>query len=652
MIRRGWGVAGCFVILGAAIALVGSAAEVPIDWETLAPMSLPRHSGAAVVVDGLIYAIGGVEYGNSMTVYGQTYDVTTGTLVEAFDPASGEWTRLADLPYPIDLMARRAEGRMWLATAAHDGKIYTFGGANLNDEVRDTIDVYDIARDEWTAGIAQLPRPICGLSAATVGDTIYLFGGSTSTDPYRPQDYVVDCYAFDPATLSVTPVASMPMARFKTTAVPIEDGVLVLGGISAAAAANAQIYRPGADSWERLEPVFWERRFWGGAEVNGAMFLVGGRDEHALSSGAVDVWAPQFGAWLAGDAMSIPREDAFVCVLDGDLYVVGGRDHEGTPFAGAECGRPDLVNASAPLPTPEPEVKMAWSEGSPMPTPRYFGAVAVVDDVIYTIGGLEAERPTGLVVEAYHPSTDRWETAAPLPEGRFNMSAAALNGIIYVFGGAEASGEVTDTVYAYDPAEDAWSLIGRLPQAVAGMAAAVHEDRIYLFGGSHSSQMYVPKENYYSEAYAFDPETFAFESLPPMPVARNMAFAGAIGDDIYVIGGMKSPGATACQQYGIKTRTWTIRAEMPLPRGGGVGVTFRFEDTVAVFVIGGANRVDVLVYNWVEDAWVRGYSFGVPRNMSFTSVAAASPEKIYVIGGADGAGAPTGAVFIGEVVDE
>jgi len=651
MRRRGSFAVG-LLVSAVGIAIFASGSQVPIDWEGIAPLSLPRHSGATVVVDGMIYAIGGIEYGNTMTVFGSTYDVTSGTLVEVYDPAGDAWTRLAELPYPIDMMARRAEGRMWLAAAAHDGKIYTFGGANLNDEVRDTIDVYDIATDRWTAGIARLPRPLCGLSAATVGDTVYLFGGATSTDPYAPQDYVSNCYAFDPMTLTITPLAPMPIARVMTSAVPIDDGVLVLGGISATASAGAQIYHPETDAWERLEPVFWERRFWAAAEIDGAMFLIGGRDEHALSSGAVDVWVPQYEAWLGGDAMSVPREDAFAAAIGGGLDVAGGRNHEGVPFADAERGEPNVGVAAAPPPEPEAEVMMSWSEGTPMPTPRYFGAVAVVDDVIYTIGGLEGQDPTGTMVEAYDPGRDSWESVAALPEGRFNMSAAVLDGIVYVFGGAQLNGEVTDTVYAYDPAEDGWSLVGHLPNAVAGMSATAYEDRIYLFGGSHSSQLYVPKENYYSEAYGFDPATFSFELLPPMPVARNMAIAGAIGDEVYVIGGMKSPGATACQRYGIKTRSWTIRAEMPLPRGGAVGVTFRFEDTVAVFVIGGANQVDVLVYNWVEDAWVRGYSFGVPRNMSFTSVAAASPERIYVIGGADETGAPTGTVFIGEVEEE
>jgi len=646
MVRYGGSLAGWLVLLG--VALAALATDVPIDWETAAPMSLPRHSGTTVAIDGLLYAIGGIEYGNSMTVYGQSYDVTSGTLVEAYEPSANTWTRLADLPYPIDLVARRAEGRMWLAAAAYDGRIYTFGGANLSDEVRDTIDVYDIATDTWTAGIARLPQALCGLSAAAIGDTIYLFGGATSTDPYSPQDYVADAYAFDPATLSITPIAPMPMARFKTGAIPTGQGILVLGGISATAAANAQMYHPETDSWEMLEPVFWERRFWGGAEIDGAMFLVGGRDEHAVSSGAVDVWAPDYGAWLVGDPMSVPREDAFTAVCEGALYVCGGRTQDGAPLATTEGGRPDLEAASyTPPPPPEADPIFTWFEGTPMPTPRYFGAAAVVDDIVYTIGGLEAGDATGTTVEAYDPAEDSWQTMAALPEGRFNMPAVAFRGMIYVFGGAEVGGEVTDTVYAYDPAKDAWSLLGQLPDAVAGMAATVYEDRIYLFGGSRSCQMYVPKENYYSESYTFDPETFAFEWLPPMPVARNMAFAGTVGDEIYVIGGMKSPGATACQRYSIPTRTWTVQAEMPHPCGGAVGVTIRIENTPAVLIAGGANRIDSLVYNTTTNIWFRNAWIGVPRNMSFVSMVP-SDERVYVIGGADSTGTPMNTVFVGQ----
>ncbi len=635
------------------VGAVSLCADVPIAWSTIAPLSLPRHSGAVIEVDGLIYVIGGIEYGNTMTIYGQSYNVTSGTLVEVYDPAGDSWRRLADLPYPINLMARQAEGRQWPAAASLEGKIYLFGGASLNGDVRDTIDVYDIATDTWTAGIAGLPEPTCAMSAATLGDTIYLFGGATSIDPYAPQDYVSACYAFDPATRSIKQIASMPIARFKTTAIPMNGRILVLGGISATASANAQVYDVATDTWIKLKPVYWERRFWGGAEVDGALFLVGGRDEHALSSGVVDVYVPGFDAWVAGDPMTVAREDAFTVSVDGALYVIGGRNHEGIAFADGERGLPDLANVTySPLPQPEPEVEIVWSEGSPMPTPRYFGATATNDGLIYTIGGLESTDPTGRVNEAYDPETGIWRTLAPLPEGRFNISAAALDGTIYVFGGGDLAGRVTDTVFAYDIESDTWKLSGHLPNAVAGISAVAHEGKIFLFGGSQSSQMFVPKENYFAAAYIFDPATLTFEELPPMPVARNMAFACSVEDGVFVIGGMKSPGATANQRYNPPIRAWTIMAEMPNARGGHGGAVIRTLPTRGVYVLGGANRIDVYGYDWGEDRWFVATSIPAPRNLSFTAVVARSPERIFMIGGVDETGTVRDTMWFGEPVTD
>ena len=638
-----------FMLLMGAVA---AGADVPISWNPIAPLSLPRHSGAVVEVDGLIYVIGGIEYGNQMTVYGQTYDVTSGTLVEAYDPSNTTWKRLADLPYPINLMARKAEGRQWPAAAAHAGRIYLFGGANLDGNVRDTIDVYDIASDTWTAGIATLPEPICAMSAATVRDRIYLFGGSASVDPYSPQDYSAACYVFDPATLVVSPIASMPIARFKTTATPVDSQVLVLGGVSAAASANAQIYDVVNDEWIRLEPVFWERRFWGAAEADGAFFLIGGRDEHALSSTSVDVYVPEFEAWLAGESMTIPREDAFIHAIDGEIYVIGGRNHEGEAFADGEKGTPDLMSASYAPSDEEAGTEILWTQGAPMPTPRYFGATTTHEGIIYTIGGLEGIDPTGRACEAYDPSSNLWTSLAPLPEGRFNMSAVVLDGSIYVFGGADVNGDVSDTMFAYDIASDTWGTIGHLPNAVAGMSSVVHDREIYLFGGSHSSQLFVPKENYFDASYVFDPDALTFEALPPMPVARNMAYACSVDDSVFVIGGMKSPGATANQRYHPRSRNWTIQAEMPVARGGHSGVVVHTMRICGIYVVGGANQADIYAYNWFDDRWFVVQTLLPPTNFSFTAVIASSPERIYVIGGVDEKGSVMDTVWISEPLEE
>jgi len=654
--QRCWLIVG---ILASLICSIGWAEAIPIEWSAVAPLPLPRHSGATAVVDGQFYAIGGIEYGNSMTVYGQKYDVTTGAVVEAYDPVSDTWAGKAPLPYPINLMTRKAEGRQWLAAAAYDGKIYTFGGANIYGEVRDTIDVYDVATDTWIAGIARLPQPTVGLSAVAYGKAIYLFGGSTSADMFAPQAYLDSCYVFDPQTGDITEIAPLPTPRFKTSAIPYGDGILVLGGISGRGATSAQRYDPATDTWTNLEPVYWERRFWGAATVGDRAFLIGGRDEHAQSSLTVDVYLSEHGAWAPGTPMGVAREDAFVASVDGALYVFGGLNQGLTPFAEGERGLPNLAEVAFTPQEPEPpQVIVDWQECAPLPTPRYYGATAVIDNVVYTVGGLEGEDPSGCVVEAYDPSADAWTTKAPLPAGRFNVAAAACDGMIYLFGGADVDGNVVDTVDRYDPASDTWeAAITRLPRPAAGLAVTVYEDRIYLFGGSRSSQMFVPAENYYDSAYAFDPTSLAFEELPAMPVARNMATAAVIDDEIFVIGGMKSPGATANQCYRPKqapttAQRWVLRAEMPLPHGGHVGVTIRTLRTSAIFVLGGANTADIYTYVYPGDYWVKAKSLPAPRNMAFVALVKASPESIYLIGGADQTGAAVGTVFKGTVDEE
>ena len=656
---RCWLIVVIIGVLSVLICLVSLAEPFPIQWSVVAPLPLPRHSGATAVVNGLIYAIGGIEYGNSMTVYGQSYDVTTGAVVEAYDPATDTWTAKAPLPYPINLMTKKAEGRQWLAAAAYEAKIYTFGGSNIYGEVRDTIDVYDVAADTWTAGIARLPQPTVGLAATALGELIYLFGGSTSTDIFAAQNYLSTCYAFDPKTGEISEITPMPGARFKTSAMPYNGGILVLGGISARGSVGAQWYDPATDTWTNLEPVNWERRFWGAVAVGEEMFLIGGRDEHAESSGTVDVFLSEHEAWAAGTPMGVAREDGFVASVDDVLYVFGGLNHDQTPFVEGERGIPNLAEIAYTPQKPEaPRIVVDWQEHAPMPTPRYYGATALVDNVIYTIGGLEAQDPTGRVVEAYDPASDTWTTKATLPEGRFNVAAAAFDEVIYLFGGADVAGNVVDTVDRYNPATDTWeAAVATLPQPAAGVAVAVHEDRMYLFGGSRSSQMFVPAENYYDSAYAFDPETLTFEELPAMPVARNMATAGVIDDEIFVIGGMKSPGATANQCYRPQhrpttTQRWVLRAEMPLPHGGHVGVTIRTMRTTAIFILGGANTADIYTYVYPGDYWVKAKSLPAPRNMAFVALAKASPESIYLIGGADHTGSVVGTVFKGTIDEE
>ena len=107
-------------------------------WEAMAPMQVGRYGCNACAVGGKIYAVGGFgDYGGG---------VCTGA-TECFDPATGQWTRLADMPTP----------RGWSTSFVLDGSIYV-AGASQRGEVAD-VHLYDVASDTWSR-VCDLPAKI------------------------------------------------------------------------------------------------------------------------------------------------------------------------------------------------------------------------------------------------------------------------------------------------------------------------------------------------------------------------------------------------------------------------------------------------------------------------------------------------------------
>jgi N-acetylneuraminic acid mutarotase len=115
---------------------------------------------------------------------------------------------------------------------------------------------------------------------------------------------------------------------------------------------------------------------------------------------------------------------------------------------------------------------------------------------------------------------------------------------------------------------------------------------------------------------------------------------------------MKSPGATACQRYRPRERTWNIQAEMPTPRGGAVGVLMPSITTPGILVFGGANEIDIYGYNGFQDRWFLVGEIVAPRNMSFIGVVGQEGDRILLVGGVDETGSVVDTVWIGESVED
>ena len=80
-------------------------------------------------------------------------------------------------------------------------------------------------------------------------------------------------------------------------------------------------------------------------------------------------------------------------------------------------------------------------------------AAAVVDGVIYLIGGVSSPVYWENKNEAYNPATNSWSTCkADMPTGRQYLAAAAVDGVIYAIGGWSFAKTFATTNEAYTTA--------------------------------------------------------------------------------------------------------------------------------------------------------------------------------------------------------
>ena len=144
-----------FVLVGlaAAIVLASAGSARAATWTQKADMPTARWRLSTSLVDGKIYAIGGVGGSNK---------------VEEYDPATDTWTEKADMP----------TGRVMLSSSVVDGKIYAIGGATYwpGGTVLATVEEYDPATDTWTQK-ADMPTARDALATSAVNGKIYAIGG-------------------------------------------------------------------------------------------------------------------------------------------------------------------------------------------------------------------------------------------------------------------------------------------------------------------------------------------------------------------------------------------------------------------------------------------------------------------------------------------
>jgi len=230
-------------------------------WETKAPMPTGRGSIATGVIDGRLYAVGGVTAASSPT-----------TEVQSYDPSADAWT--AKTPSPTS--------RGGASTGVIDGKLYLVGGC-INSDCgsggTNILERYDPVTNSWTTK-APMPTARHELASGVIDGKLYVVGGAR----HGNADVLSTLEVYNPVTNTWATKAPMPTARSGIDGAVIDGKLYVVGGQfdnTAHYLHTLEVYDPVTNTWLSSElgqvagmPT---NRYGAGAGVvNGILYAVGG----------------------------------------------------------------------------------------------------------------------------------------------------------------------------------------------------------------------------------------------------------------------------------------------------------------------------------------------------------------------------------------
>ncbi|KAK6038960.1 kelch repeat protein [Cooperia oncophora] len=93
-----------------------------------------------------------------------------------------------------------------------------------------------------------------------------------------------------------------------------------------------------------------------------------------------------------------------------------------------------------------------WEDVAPMSTPRHGAGVAVLDNLLYAVGGHDESIHLSSV-ERLDPRVGKWEDVCPMLRPRTHPGTAVFDGHLYATGGKGAS---SSSFERYSPRANKW----------------------------------------------------------------------------------------------------------------------------------------------------------------------------------------------------
>ena len=307
----------------------------------------------------------------------------------------------------------------------------------------------------------------------------------------------------------------IPMKWWPRETLRAGEVIHILGGVSEhETLGNIECYDPETDRWvvDVIPSMKFRRSGVGVAVLQGLLFAIGGYLEGKTSTDAVESYNPRTKRWTTVNHMLTPRmnlgvgaikdtRDAVTGVTFSAIYAIGG--YSGKTILGT-AEKYDMMTD-------------AWTEIAPMKTPRRNVGVAVIDNLLYAVGGSNRDDGTRSnlnTMERYNPEKDEWEDMPPMHRSRGAASVTALNGCLYAVGGYD-SGQWLCEVERFDPLTNQWTLIAPMHHSRTGVAVTALRGEVYAIGGYNGVKTVDVVEKY-------KPEEGTWKEVAPLEYGRSV----------------------------------------------------------------------------------------------------------------------------------
>jgi|SRR5690554_1301563 len=287
------------------------------EWEILnTEMPLPVYGGEAVVVDSLIYILGGFSDSLNINI----------NVIQEYNPQNNSW-RI------IDSMNASRYG--FVADNYNDSIVIT-GGIDLNLNLDSSLEIWNLLMPPFIFDL-QLDFIRTYATGLVHNDNLYVFGGvlinplSTYMFEYNIPDSTIN-FRENFGFLAIFPFQQMSALS--------GDSIFLFGGVFIGTSRAVYKYDIQNRTLDLLDVELTQSRSGGRAVAlnDSLIYIIGGFNETSMALSSVELFHLNNGNYSVTNGLSLnfERTELMAVLYDNSIYVFGGKDDLGRPVKEVE----------------------------------------------------------------------------------------------------------------------------------------------------------------------------------------------------------------------------------------------------------------------------------------------------------------------------